>query len=568
MSFQRRILHHNADLSGSPQLISLSAVKSCWFELHRQGGCGSGQLILSDSFQQRDSIQIGDWISLEATSGDRWYLGRVEERQAEIPAGVRLRLEGMSVELNQIFPGGFGEEADGQKPQLYAATDLFHLDPDEFLHTYNWVESAEQLVRILIEQSLPDSSHIQYDPTLIETPRLPAPITSIKVRGEESIRALLKDLALRAQSASWGVNEQGQFFFLRRRDETIATFQEQSNLTTLSESRDLEFVLNRILLTGDYVYDNQDHSDDQARRSYRWRANFIEPASRAQFGDRRIRVWLPWIRTQGDGLAFAREFFRTYSQSQSQYFLETTETTSLPRPWLGQVEVLSKSGERLVKAHAETIRVFFDHVPRFRMILGPIDPRLLWPEPPHDERWELPNQHAAGIGGHVSMSDHLGGGGDGGGGGGGGSGSNGAGWSEGDSLDGSNGEESLNSENDSSVDSLESDSGSWASSLPPSSGGGIPPTYWPPISSYLSGPTSFSGSIDSEFDSELDSDDQDDSDLGSETTAASDHDNSTNTLPSWHSSGSSHMHFPTSFPTTYPQTSFTLTSFSVSNFFD
>ncbi|SFH68406.1 hypothetical protein [Planctomicrobium piriforme] len=418
MTFQRRILHHGATPTGTPQLLSLAAVRGCWFELHRQGGCGSGELRLSENFEQRDLIELGDWISLEGNPGDRWYLGRVEERRAEVPAGVRLRLEGMAIELNQIFPGGFGSDVDGAKPHVYAATDLFGLDPDEDIQTFDWIESADELVRLFMTQSLPATSHIQYLSTRVETPVLPAPVTSLKMRGEESLRALLKDLALRAQSAAWGVDEQGEFFFLRPRNGVLAAFQDQQDLTALAESRDLELVFNRILLTGDYVYDRFDHSDDVARRSYRWRGNYTEPVSRAQYGDRRIRVWLPWVRTQSDAVSFAREFFRAYSQPHSQYFVETTAQTTLPRPWLGRVQLNDRFGNPLIVSRVETLRVLFDHVPRLRMELGPENPSVLWPEPPQDDRWELPNI-APQAGGDVSVPPLPGGGGAGGGGSGG-----------------------------------------------------------------------------------------------------------------------------------------------------
>jgi len=416
--FNRRILNHGPDPSGVPQELSLTVVKSCWFELHRQGGCGSGQIHLSDEFVQREGTQIGDWISFEAAAGDRWYLGRVEERRADITTGVRLRLEGMAVELNQMFPGGFGELADGQKPHLYAATDLFEFDPDRDGQTMDTVSTVEELVRLLLSQSLSPDSHLQISPDRIEAPELTASITSLKLRGEESVRALLKDLAVRAQGAAWGVDEQGRFFFLRPRQTILATFREQQDLTALTESQDLEQVFNRMLLTGDYVYDRMDQSGDVARRSYRWRASYFEPVSRGQHGDRRIRMWLPWIRTQADGATFAREFFRMYSQPSRRLTIETVGSDQLPRPWLGRVRVQDRAGNLLIAARPETVRVLFDHVPRFRMELGPADPRDLWPEPPHDERWEIPQDQQS-AGGNISVPplppDDDGGGGPGGG---------------------------------------------------------------------------------------------------------------------------------------------------------
>lgn len=406
MSFERRILHHGPTPAGVPVILSLQVVKKCWFELNRQGGCGAAELILSSGFDDRDQIEIGDWISFESTPGDRWYLGRVEERTSESPAQTRLRLEGMSIELNEVFPGGFGELADGQKPHRYAQTGLFEDDPDHGHETYDSVETATEIVQKILEQYVIPQSHITNVPSLIETPLQNAAVTSMKFRGEESVRSILKELATRAQSAAWGVNELGQFFFLRPQKDSVAKFREGLDLTSLSEIRDREHLFNRILLTGDYIYDRQDQSGDLARRSFRWRGNFVEPISRTQHGDRRIRIWLPWVRTQSDSVTFAKEFFRTYSQPVSRFLIETTAQATLPKPWEGRYAVFDLAGNLLTFSYAETVRVFFDANPRLRMELGPLDPRELWAEPPQDERWELPDKTFS-AGGDVSLPPPL-----------------------------------------------------------------------------------------------------------------------------------------------------------------
>lgn len=406
MTFERRILHHGSTPAGTPVILSLQAVKKCWFELNRQGGCGAGELILSNEFFDRDQVEIGDWISFEYANDERWYLGRVEERHSSSPAQVRLRLQGMSIQLNEVFPGGFGEAADGAKPHRFAGNNLFEHDPDRDIETFDSVASATELVQQLIEKYVVPATQISFEPSLMEAPLQEAAMSSLKVRGEESIRSILKELSTRAQGASWGVNEAGQFFFLRRTDQAVAAYREGVNLTDLSETRDREHLFNRILLTGDYIYDRREQSDMIARRSYRWRGNFVEPISRAAHGEKRIRLWLPWIRTQEDSMAFAKEFFRTYSQPVSRFLIEVDSTETLPKPWSGRFAVYDKEGEILTFSYAETVRVIFDHTPRLRMELGPLDPRELWAEPPQDERWELPDQHLS-AGGDVSLPPSL-----------------------------------------------------------------------------------------------------------------------------------------------------------------
>lgn len=401
-AFQRRILHHGPDPFAAGTVVSDRAVAGCWFELHRQGGCGAGEVVLRDGFLQRGALELGDWISLEAAPGDRWYLGRVEERRSTSPAEVRVRLEGMAIELAEVFPGGFGLDVDGAAPHRYAATDLFPHDPDRALETVDTLATADAIVHRLLQQYVVPATHVNYDPTLIETPLQSAPVQSLKFRGEESVQSVLKELALRSQ-ANWGVDAWGRFFFQQRRDDLLATWREGRDLTSLQESRDREHLFNRILLTGDYIYDVRAATDHLARPAFRWRGNYVQPASRDAHGERRIRLWIPWLRTEADSLAFVREFFRVYAQPTSRYLLETTPQSELVHPWTGRVRLEDREGHLLLIAAIESIRVTFDHAPRFRLELGPEDPRNLWPEPPHDERWELPEGRAPGGG--VDLTD-------------------------------------------------------------------------------------------------------------------------------------------------------------------
>jgi hypothetical protein len=402
--YQRRVLHHGPDPASEPTALALRAVAGCWFELHRQGGCGAGELLLKDRFPERDEVEIGDWISLEYAEGERWYLGRVEQRAAESPAGVRFRLEGMGIELNEVFPGGFDPELDGVPPHRIGQTDLFSHDPDYAIETYDPASDAADVITLLLERYVLPATHIVHDPLLIEAPPSPSGIESIKFRGEESVRSIIKELAMAARGASWGVDAAGRFFFLQSRTDLLAVLREGRDLTSLEESRDREHLFNRVLFTGDYVYDRRGSSDWIARRSYRFRGNYVQPDSRSVHGERRIRLWIPWIRTPDDALNFVREFFRIYAEPTSRYLLETDGRSTLLKPWEGRVRLEDRNGDVLAVGQLETVRVLFDHVPRFRLEIGPEDPRTLWPEPPEDERWELPDVQRAG--GPVSLTEN------------------------------------------------------------------------------------------------------------------------------------------------------------------
>ena len=401
--YQRRILHHGSDPAGEPTELSLRAVEGCWFELHRQGGCGSGELLLKDRFPERDAVEVGDWISLEYAEGERWYLGRVEERSADSPAGVRLGLGGMGIELNEVFPGGFAEDVDGVPPHRLGRTDLFSNDPDYALETFDFASDAVNVITLLLERYVIPATHIVHEPSLVEGPPTPAATESIKFRGEESVRSIVKQLAMASRGASWGVDAAGEFFFLQRRPDVLAVLREGRDVTSLAESRDREHLFNRVLFTGDYVYDRRGSSDWIARRAYRFRGNYVQLDSRELHGERRIRMWIPWIRTPEDALAFVREFFREYAAPTSRFLVETAGRSELLRPWEGRVRLEGRDRSVLAVGWVETVRVQFDHVPRFRLEIGPEDPRTLWPEPLEDERWEVPEQQRAG--GPVVLTD-------------------------------------------------------------------------------------------------------------------------------------------------------------------
>lgn len=405
MPFARRFLHYSpgpTDLVGE---ISSRAVLGAWFELLRQGGDGAGELTLCDDFSDRGGIDTGDWIAFEYDAGDRWYLGRVEEVLPSSPAGVTLRLQGMGGQLCEVFPGGFGSGADGAPPHRYAYTDLFSGDPDYSIETLDTVSEPTELVRLLMQQYVEPNTDITYDANLVEEPDVPGLVRSFKFRGEEPVRDVLCELALISKGASWGVDEDGKFFFLKPRTTVAATFQEGVDVISLAESRERDLLYNRLLLTGGYVYDCGQSSGSFACGTYRWRGTYIQPASRDAYGERQISVVVPWIRTVEDSREFAREFFRTYAEPTVRYLIEVGDQPVPLKPWEGRVRLLDAAGNELIETQIEAVRVLFDHAPRFRLELGPADPHGCWPEPPVRQRWVI---GAAPVGELITFSGSSG----------------------------------------------------------------------------------------------------------------------------------------------------------------
>jgi hypothetical protein len=88
-------------------------------------------------------------------------------------------------------------------------------------------------------------------------------------------------------------------------------------------------------------------------------------------------------------MQFAREFFRTYSQPTEQFTFTTKGEGILPRPWLGQIRLKDINGSVLTVRHFDSIKVEFDHNPKFTVTLGPQTPT--YPDGPDqpDRRYEV-----------------------------------------------------------------------------------------------------------------------------------------------------------------------------------
>lgn len=383
----RVVLHHglNPQSAGTP--IEDRAVKGCWFEWHRQGGCGPGQLKLERSWAETADVQPGDWISIGPSTVERWYLGRVDEWRSDYPAGVVVTLAGMVDELNEIYPGGFGRE--GVAPQRYGQTDAFPYDPDHALQQYRPTQTVESLVDELVQQHVLPRTHVaSADPASAGNVTR---VDSITMRGEESLRSLLKDLAVRAGGAAWGIDANARFFFQLNPADIVASYQLSDDVTRCAATRSRDILFNRLQITGDYIYDRLDGADDIAQRVYRFRQIHVRDTSLTQYGEHRIRLWLPWIRTDDDARRFAEAFFDLYAAPPTKYLIDAVvDPAQPPMPWLGRVELLDEAGQRVADGVPSVVRIQFDEWPTARLEIGPEDPRRLWPEPPEDDRYELP----------------------------------------------------------------------------------------------------------------------------------------------------------------------------------
>lgn len=384
MPYTRIIKHLDSDASTVISDISDNCT-SAWFELLRIGGCGAGEVVLKDSFADRGTIDMGDHIAFEYSSGDRWYLGRIESIQEESPNGVRISLFGLWATLAEVYPGGFAESNVGQ-PHRYARSDWFVNDPDHTFQTYDQVNQPDSMVNLLFSQYITQATNISLGS--VNTASLPNPLDSFLFRGEESAQEILRMLALYTRDASVGVNEDGELFFTPKNSTLLKTFQEGTDCESLSRSRERKLFYNRLLLTGGYIY----LGGQFAPSFYRYRGNFHYSSSIATYGEKTAQIFVPWIRRNQDATTFAKEFFYKYAEPVTRVTLTSSPQTSLLNPWSGEIAVNDRDGTEIIQDVFEKIKVYFDQTPYFEIELGPED--LQFPPAPEDQRFEIPDPSA------------------------------------------------------------------------------------------------------------------------------------------------------------------------------
>ncbi|ODA30020.1 hypothetical protein [Planctopirus hydrillae] len=414
----RNIFLHAGSPSAAPLLIDQRLVSNCWFEWLRQGGCGPGELECNLPLDS-PLFAPGDFVSIEDQLGTRWYLGRIEEHLTRWPNRAIIRLEGLAIELGEVFPGGFANnEIDTPDPYRLGLTEGgFSFDPDYGNESFAFASRPEDVVRKLLELEEIAGTQIAFPPEEITHTATPVPLESFKFHGEESLRSIFKDLALRAGNAPWGVDEMGRFFFRAGQEFTTQAIP-RTSIIQLEHSRSLDQIFNRVLLTGAYLY----LANGQP---YRWRGNYTEPTSRALYGERRIRLWVPWIRTAQDARGFLKEFFSQYAFPTGRLLVESVASSPWLPPWKARYQLEGFPASTGATWQADKLRIEFNETPVYRLELGPVDPRTLWPEPDHDERWplaptsELPSGFGGeeiplpwppgggGGGGHSSSNDSL-----------------------------------------------------------------------------------------------------------------------------------------------------------------
>jgi len=333
--------------------------------------------VLKDLFTSRGTFQIGEYIEF-SMCGDPVYFGRIEEVVEDSPNRVELSLYGMLGELNEVFPGGFGQAGDNN-PHRYAKSDYFANDPDHSIQSQDPVSQPGQIITLLHQHYIDPATNIDLGGIEESTPL--SGLDSIILRGEENAASIIRGLAQGMKTASWGVDENKELFVKQLRSGVVQTFQEGVDCEQLTRTTDRSLLFNRLLLTGGYVYGGSGIG------FYRFRATFRQQSSISTYGEKRARLFVPFIRRNSDAKQFAREFFRQYAKPTVRYTFQSNRQTDIIRPQDGRIEIKDASGSSMATMHFDRVHVQFDEIPIVTITIGPED--LQYPTPVESQRFEI-----------------------------------------------------------------------------------------------------------------------------------------------------------------------------------
>lgn len=377
-------------------------VENCKFTLYRQGGCGEGQFTVTRPFTDKD-FRVGRFIRVyygdpTAEDAESWYYGRVQRVEGASPSGYTVYTYGLSSILEEIQVGGRGA-GDFRNPHLFAHSDIFPDDPDRSIQSWTTVESFADIVRALAEQYI-EPAGITIG--TIEEPDLPPAFKSLVMRGEETVTEMLRMLATACYGASWGVDGDGEFFFLNKPKveeeggSPADDFQEGVDCTSVSSNEDMDQIINALNIYGDY-----DYAEDGPSR---FQVTWADAASVALYGVKQKTVYIGFFRTYEDSELWAQQVFEDYAQPVVKHKVTSYPLSDFATPWEGRYGLKDKAGDYL---HEETIcdvlEVEFTAAPIITLEYGPEE--WQYPEPPEMQRWEQPQQPVDdGGGGDVSLS--------------------------------------------------------------------------------------------------------------------------------------------------------------------
>ncbi len=363
MAYQRifRIYSHDGVTN---DILPNEEVVDARCEFVRQGGCGSGSLLLKGPFNSYN-ITPGMHVQFLYDSLTPWYIGRVEEVSPASPSGTSVRLFGWMTYLNDIQIGGRGKN-DSKDPVHYVHpddADIFPSDPDKELQTKTEVETLTELLEDVVTNYVIPDTPISFGS--FDTPTDPEDneFLSMIFRGEDSVSQLMRHVAVALGWSAWGVNESGVLFIKNMPTSTTLQFQEGVNVFNLVKNVDRSKMFNRLTLTGGPIFGA---ADDPG--FYHYRVNAVHYPSILNYGEKKMSITVPWLRTNLDTYRFASKLLAEFGGPTTNYTFSVLghEAIGVERPilpWLDRVSLLDANGVELTNGIPVNVQYSFNDTP-------------------------------------------------------------------------------------------------------------------------------------------------------------------------------------------------------------
>ena len=370
---------------------NVSKVDSAEFEWLRQGGCGGGTFIIDLDFPT-EAIHVGQYIRCSYKSGQPWYLGRIESVKSTSPGTATVVTYGLMSLLSDVTVGGQAWW-DTTSPQTFGRYDYYTSDPDYASVAYTNVVSMQAFIQLLYDDYI---APLGIGLGTISASVDPDSFASLTFRGGQSLGEILRTCATMAGGSSYGVDSNGDFFFIPLDTGIQASFTEGETVDIeREENRDL--IYNRLIIVGGYVYGTGLNPN-----YYVWTSHHEDSASVATNGARTLSVKIPCIRNHVEAINFADGFFSMYATPTVRHTGTTTSQSDPLYPWGGKVRLYpltgtTWNGDSSVVQNFDACKVDFNEAPLFSFTTGPEPPN--YPEPEVDATGEQAASGGEGGGG-------------------------------------------------------------------------------------------------------------------------------------------------------------------------
>lgn len=333
------------------------------FDLQRQGGCGGGTFHLDMGFEETAPL-VGQWIRCSYSTGDHWYLGRIESVSQAEPSGVELRTFGVWAAITEVQVGG-QPWWDTTSPQTFGKYDYFTSDPDHAVQVYTNIANMQAFINILYTDYIASWPGGTTGLASIVAPDTDGSFSSMTFRGGESLAQVIRSLADCSGNASYGINADNEFFFIPLNTSSQATFKD-GDTCDLKKSQDRSNMYNRIAIDGGYIYGETGNPG-----FYQFAYHQEDATSIATYGAKTLAVKMPWIRSFVDAQNFCNGFLGKYKGVTTKYTVSTTAVGSVVNPWDGYVTLQNTSGTSLGSHAFDSVKVTFNEAPVLEITTGP-----------------------------------------------------------------------------------------------------------------------------------------------------------------------------------------------------